>query len=329
VIEGREFEILCQGRRRLERFWCRESNDAVLATRWWAGNVAMAGVVPGTRSGLGDVYAPVPGPGNGHAHGMLTSDFHTSEDENSENSGSKKRKKNNDDDNSDTAGKSQEGDEVGVHISRRPRGRPPGSKNKKKPPIIVKQENANALRAHVLEIANGCDVAESLATFARRRQRGVCILSGSGTVNNVTLRQPATASAVVTLHGRFEILSLSGAFLPTPEPSGATGLTIYLAGGQGQVVGGSVVGALVASNPIVVVAATFRSAPYERLPLDEEEELEPHGGLSQSAPVTAGQQQQMPDPASMPMFNVTPNLLSNGQLPHDVYAWAQHPRPPY
>jgi hypothetical protein len=29
------------------------------------------------------------------------------------------------------------------------------------------------------------------------------------------------------------------------------------------------------------------------------------------------------------MYNVPPNLLSNGQLPHDVYAWAQHPRPPY
>lgn len=172
--------------------------------------------------------------------------------------------------------------------------------------------------------------------FARRRQRGLCILSGSGTVNNVTLRQPATASAIV-LHGRFEILSLSGAFLPTAEPSPATGLTIYLAGGQGQVVGGTVVGTLAASSPIVVMAATFRNAPYDRLPLDEDEEglpmqlQPPPGGLSQSSSLTAAQQQppQLPDPSSMPMFNIPPNLLSNGQLPHDGYAWAQHPRAPY
>jgi predicted DNA-binding protein with PD1-like motif len=202
-------------------------------------------------------------------------------------------------------------------MSRRPRGRPPGSKNKPKPPIIIHQDSANGLRAHVLEIANGCDVAESLATFARRRQRGICILSGSGTVNNVTLRQPAAPSAIVTLHGRFEILSLSGAFLPTPEPSGATGLTIYLAGGQGQVVGGSVVGALVASGPIVVMAATFRNAPYERLPLDEDEEpmpmqLQPPWRTLPIIPSDGGgaQQQQMPRSCPVCPCSTFPQICS-------------------
>ncbi|MCI34105.1 putative DNA-binding protein ESCAROLA-like, partial [Trifolium medium] len=96
-----------------------------------------------------------------------------------------------------------------------------------------------------MEVSSGADVAESVAQFARRRQRGVCVLSGSGSVANVTLRQPAAPGAVVALHGRFEILSLTGAFLPGPAPPGATGLTVYLAGGQGQVVGGSVVGSLI------------------------------------------------------------------------------------
>ncbi|OMO78604.1 hypothetical protein CCACVL1_14272 [Corchorus capsularis] len=145
-------------------------------------------------------------------------------------------------------------------ITRRPRGRPAGSKNKPKPPIIITRDSANALRSHVMEIANGCDIMESVSTFARRRQRGVCILSGSGTVTNVTLRQPGAPGAVVTLHGRFEILSLSGSFLPPPAPPAASGLTIYLAGGQGQVVGGSVVGPLVASGPVVIMAASFAEA---------------------------------------------------------------------
>ena len=83
---------------------------------------------------------------------------------------------------------------------------------------------------------------------------------------NVTLRQPSAPGAVVALHGRFEILSLTGTFLPGPAPPGSTGLTVYLAGGQGQVVGGSVVGSLVAAGPVMVIAATFANATYERLP---------------------------------------------------------------
>ncbi|XP_048571598.1 AT-hook motif nuclear-localized protein 29-like [Triticum urartu] len=156
---------------------------------------------------------------------------------------------------------------------RRPRGRPPGSKNKPKPPVVVTRESPNAMRSHVLEIASGADIVEAIAAFSRRRQRGVSVLSGSGAVTNVTLRQPAgTGAAAVALRGRFEILSLSGAFLPAPAPPGATGLAVYLAGGQGQVVGGSVMGELLASGPVMVIAATFGNATYERLPLDQDAE---------------------------------------------------------
>ncbi|KAL3830557.1 hypothetical protein ACJIZ3_019359 [Penstemon smallii] len=156
--------------------------------------------------------------------------------------------------------------------NRRPRGRPPGSKNKPRPPIIVTRDTPNALRSHVLEISTGNDIVESLSVYARRRGRGVCVLSGSGTVSNVTLRQPAAPSgSVVTLQGRFEILSLTGTVLPPPAPPGAGGLSIFLCGGQGQVVGGSVVGPLIASGAVVLMAASFANAVFERLPLEEEE----------------------------------------------------------
>ena len=89
----------------------------------------------------------------------------------------------------------------------------------------------------------------------------------------MTLRQPASpAGSVVTLHGRFEILSLTGTVLPPPAPPGAGGLSIFLSGGQGQVVGGAVVGPLMASGPVVLMAASFANAVFERLPLDEEGE---------------------------------------------------------
>ncbi|EYU30571.1 hypothetical protein MIMGU_mgv1a010755mg [Erythranthe guttata] len=214
-------------------------------------------------------------------------------------------------------------------VTRRPRGRPAGSKNKPKPPIIITRDSANALRSHVMEVANGCDVQDSISTFATRRQRGVCILSGTGTVTNVTLRQPAAPGSVLTLHGRFEILSLSGSFLPPPAPPAASGLTIYLAGAQGQVVGGAVVGPLLASGPVVIMAASFGNAAYERLPLEDEEAAAVSGGGQLGSPGISGGggQQLMPDPNTNPFQGAAQNMLNSVQLPADAYWGAA--RPPF
>ncbi|GKD06850.1 AT-hook motif nuclear-localized protein 23, partial [Tanacetum coccineum] len=202
---------------------------------------------------------------------------------------------------------------------RRPRGRPPGSKNKPKPPVIITRESANTLRAHILEIGSGFDIFESVATYARKRQRGICILSGSGTVTNVSLRQPTAAGSVLALQGRFEILSLSGSFLPPPAPPGATSLTVFLAGGQGQVVGGNVVGELTAAGPVIVIASSFTNVAYERLPLEDEET--PVDGVqiqqpgSQDGSGTGGGSNAFPDPSSgLPFFNLPMNMPPNVQL---------------
>ncbi|KAG6416293.1 hypothetical protein SASPL_123720 [Salvia splendens] len=204
--------------------------------------------------------------------------------------------------------------------NRRPRGRPAGSKNKAKPPIIISRDSANALRTHVMEVADGSDIMDAVASFARTRQRGVCIMSGTGSVTNVTLRQPGSpGGAVVTLHGRFEILSLAGSFLPPPAPPAATGLTVYLAGGQGQVVGGSVAGQLLASGPVIIMTASFSNAAYERLPL-ENEENNGMQGQGNSPP------QIMADPSlfqGMP----PPNLLNTLQMPNEEF-WSTG-RPPF
>ncbi|XP_062194880.1 AT-hook motif nuclear-localized protein 23-like [Phragmites australis] len=197
-------------------------------------------------------------------------------------------------------------------VARRPRGRPPGSKNKPKPPVIITRESANALRAHILEVAAGCDVFEALTSYARRRQRGVCVLSAAGTVANVTLRQPQssqtgpTSPAVATLHGRFEILSLAGSFLPPPAPPGATSLAAFLAGGQGQVVGGSVAGSLIAVGPVVVVAASFSNVAYERLPLEDGDEVTPQApaGSDQAGVPFGGDPSSAAAAGGLPFFNL-------------------------
>ncbi|XP_054781652.1 AT-hook motif nuclear-localized protein 22-like [Prosopis cineraria] len=208
----------------------------------------------------------------------------------------------------------------GSEIGRRPRGRPAGSKNKPKPPVVVTRDSANALRSHVVEIADGSDIIDSLTTFAKRRLRGVCILNGSGTVNNVNLRQPDSAEAVVTLHGRFEILSISGSFLPPPAPPAASGLKIYLAGGQGQVVGGSVVAPLLAAGPVIIMAASFGNAAYSRLPLEKEEEA------AEKPPESGGERQQLAADRNKSLLHGVPhNPLDSFQLSD----WGECSRPSF
>lgn len=104
---------------------------------------------------------------------------------------------------------------------------------------------------------------------------------------------------------RYEILSLTGSFLPPPAPPGATSLTIFLAGGQGQIIGGNVVGSLIASGPVIVIASSFTNVAYERLPLDEEEQpSNGGGGGSLSNP--------FPDPSvGLPLFNMPSNMAGN------------------
>ncbi|CAL9060125.1 AT-hook motif nuclear-localized protein 28-like [Musa acuminata AAA Group] len=186
------------------------------------------------------------------------------------------------------------GDGSTIEVVKRPRGRPPGSKNKPKVPVVItrEEEPSAVMRPHVLEIPAGHDVADSLARFSQRRNLGICVLSGIGAVANVTLRQPhlglvpqpAGAPATIVFRGRFEILSITGTFL-TPamaevSPAAASSLSISLAGPQAQIVGGTVAGPLVAAGTVVVVAAAFSNPTFHRLPAEDD--------VSASVSITGG-----------------------------------------
>ncbi|XP_071702475.1 AT-hook motif nuclear-localized protein 16-like [Rutidosis leptorrhynchoides] len=206
---------------------------------------------------------------------------------------------------------------TGEHVIRRPRGRPAGSKNKPKPPIIITRDSANTLRAHAMEISPNCDIVESLTTFARRKQQGIWVLSAVGFVNNVMLRQPSPSQAspgsgpTVTLHGRFEILSLVGSVIPPPAPSGVAGLAIYLVGPQGQVVGGAVAGPLMTSGPVVIMAATFANATFDRLPIDKDEAV---------AAIATHDQYYHRVVGISDIYEARQNMLSNTSP--DIYTWS-------
>ncbi|XP_057442461.1 AT-hook motif nuclear-localized protein 17-like [Lotus japonicus] len=208
------------------------------------------------------------------------------------------------------------GDGATIEIVRRPRGRPPGSKNRPKPPLIITREPEPALSPHILEIPAGSDVVEAISRFTRRKNTGLIVLTGSGTVANVTLRQPgAIPSAAVTFHGRFDILSVSATFLPHPpgtSPPLPNGFSISLAGPQGQIIGGHVAGRLVAAGTVFVIATSFNNASYERLQTEEDDAARNNSG--------AGEEM------SPPMSGVDSGMYSC-HLPSEVI-WAPTARPP-
>ncbi|XP_040381120.1 AT-hook motif nuclear-localized protein 27-like [Oryza brachyantha] len=202
---------------------------------------------------------------------------------------------------------------------RRPRGRPLGSKNKPKPPVIITRDSPDALHSHIIEVAPGADVVACIAEYARRRGRGVCLLGASGAVADVAVR-----GAAAPLPGRFELLSVTGTVLPPPAPPGASGLSVVLSAGQGQVVGGCVVGPLVAAGPVTLFAATFANAIYERLPLPDAADVDAKPELSPatatSAPQEVQQQQQLPLPSSHPQAMAVAATYPDHRSP--PYAWA-------
>ncbi|CAI0547193.1 unnamed protein product [Linum tenue] len=114
---------------------------------------------------------------------------------------------------------------------------------------------------HVLNVNAGEDVTMKVMSFSQQGARAICILSANGTISNVTLRQPTSSGGTLTYEGRFEILSLSGSFMPTTDTGGqrsrSGGMSVSLAGADGRVVGGGLAGLLVAAGPVQVVVGSF------------------------------------------------------------------------
>ncbi|KAG0581680.1 hypothetical protein KC19_4G271300 [Ceratodon purpureus] len=146
---------------------------------------------------------------------------------------------------------------------KRGRGRPPGSGKKQQLAAlgVVLAGSGQGFTPHILTVNTGEDVATKIMQFAQHGPRAMCVLSANGAISNVTLRQQSSSGGTVTYEGRYEILSLSGSFLPTDLGGGnrqrTGGLSVSLAGSDGRVIGGGVAGMLTAASPIQVVVGSF------------------------------------------------------------------------
>uniref|UniRef100_A0A7N0V3W5 AT-hook motif nuclear-localized protein n=1 Tax=Kalanchoe fedtschenkoi TaxID=63787 RepID=A0A7N0V3W5_KALFE len=113
---------------------------------------------------------------------------------------------------------------------------------------------------HMINVNTGEDVTMKVISFSQQGPRAICILSANGVISSVTLRQPDSSGGTLTYEGRFEILSLSGSFMPSDN--GATrsrsgGMSVSLASPDGRVIGGGVAGLLVAASPVQIVVGSF------------------------------------------------------------------------
>ncbi|KAL5068431.1 hypothetical protein RYX36_019318 [Vicia faba] len=113
--------------------------------------------------------------------------------------------------------------------------------------------------AYMLTVNSGEDVTMKIMS-SQQVSRAICILSATGTISNVTLRQSTSSGGTLTYEGPFEILSLSGSFMPTENGitrSRSGGMSVSLAGPDGRVLGGGLAGLLIASGPVQVVVGSF------------------------------------------------------------------------
>lgn len=146
---------------------------------------------------------------------------------------------------------------------KRGRGRPIGSTKKQQLANlgVVLVGAGKSFTPHILTVNTGEDASSKIMQFAQHGPRAMCVLSANGAVSNVILRQESSSVGTVTYEGRYEILSLSGSYVPTDGENGAKqrtgGLSVSLAGSDGRVFGGGVAGLLTAASPIQVVVGSF------------------------------------------------------------------------
>lgn len=206
-----------------------------------------------------------------------------------------------------------------IEVIRRPRGRPPGSKNKSKPkpePNFISTTRDDhvekpTMSPYILEIPIGVDIIGSIYQFCRNHNTNLCILNGSGTVTNVTLKQPSINpnDSSIIFHGSFNILSISATIIPSDFSRVPNGFSISLAGPQGQVIGGPVIGPLLSAGPVCLIAATFNNPFYHKFQAEDHDD----GGQS---PVSGDG-----DCGHAPESTHHEYCYSSDQLPSDV-SWA-------
>ncbi|XP_068317805.1 AT-hook motif nuclear-localized protein 1-like [Pyrus communis] len=144
---------------------------------------------------------------------------------------------------------------------------------------------------HIITVNSGEDVMMKIISFSQQGPRAICVLSANGVISSVTLRQPDSSGGTLTYEGRFEILSLSGSFMPNETGgtrSRSGGMSVSLASPDGRVVGGGVGGLLVAASPVQVVVGSFLSGnQHEQKPKKQKHDYIANATPTMAVPISS------------------------------------------
>jgi hypothetical protein len=151
--------------------------------------------------------------------------------------------------------------------TKKPRGRPLGSKNKPKPPP------SPLVQLATFEIPAGMDIPGILINYARENNFGIAVLSGFGTISSVTLLDPISFTPKSPIAGPFYMTSLTGTYVNpnchriSPifinDPISSC-FSIFLASNDEHVHGGIVGGEVITADVVTITTLLFRNPEIYR-----------------------------------------------------------------
>ncbi|TKY61565.1 AT-hook motif nuclear-localized protein 17 [Spatholobus suberectus] len=166
--------------------------------------------------------------------------------------------------------------------SKKRHGRPLGSKNKPKPPLMINQGREQSLKPIFIEVPNNSDVIEAVVQFARRYQVSITLLSASGSILSATLRRIHSHTSAFTVYGPFTLISLVGTYINNNSIASSSSLSltsssvdlrcsfrISFSSISGQSFIGVVGGKVVAANKVTLVVNTFKNFEIHKDGIDD------------------------------------------------------------
>ncbi|CAI8600252.1 unnamed protein product [Vicia faba] len=154
-----------------------------------------------------------------------------------------------------------------TNTSKKRRGRPYGSRNKKSRMNIVYGMDISSLKSHMINVNIKENILEKIIAFSHSISKNVTIISSNGTVSKIRFSQSPSSTESVTYEGLFEILSLKGSVSVSTNKSeqkiygGVKGSFVSLSNGRSF--GGKIDGVLIAASPVQIILGSFFSEGQE------------------------------------------------------------------
>ncbi|KAK7333866.1 hypothetical protein VNO80_30646 [Phaseolus coccineus] len=158
--------------------------------------------------------------------------------------------------------------QVTTPSSRKPRGRPLGSKNKSRSiPLPVSLPTEPFVNVVVVNVDPNRDIMECILDIAHQGQVSLSVLSAFGTVNSVTLRNSTHGAPYLVLHGPFKLLSLTGSYLYNNHytlhlgstPPSPLSFGINFSTTKGEIFTGVIGGRVVAGEGVTLTVSTYKN----------------------------------------------------------------------